>query len=192
MHKQSYFIINGITVYRIVAAPFLLILIFTGHYDIFKWLLAVSFFTDLIDGYLARRYKVNSILGSRLDSIGDDLTIVCALIGLFVFKSDFIKEEAIILLSLFSLYIIQTVLAFYKYGKITSFHTYLAKIAAILQGVFFVLIFFTKSDFLFLFYLAAVITAVELIEEIIIILFLKKWKANVKGLYWVMKDKITN
>ena len=192
MHKQSYFIINGITVYRIVAAPFLLILIFTGHYDIFKWLLGVSFFTDLIDGYLARRYKVNSILGSRLDSIGDDLTIVCALIGLFVFKSDFIKEEAIILLSLFSLYIIQTVLAFYKYGKITSFHTYLAKIAAILQGVFFVLIFFTKSDFLFLFYLAAVITAVELIEEIIIILFLKKWKANVKGLYWVMKDKITN
>ena len=190
MHKQSYFIINGITVYRIVAAPFLIILIFTGRYDIFIWLLGISFFTDLIDGYLARRYKVNSILGSKLDSFGDDLTVVCAIIGLFVFKSIFIKEEAVILLSLFSLYIIQTVLAFYKYGKMTGFHTYMAKLAAILQGVFFLMVFFTQNDFLFLFYLAAIVTAVELIEEIIIVLILKKWEANVKGLYWVMKDKI--
>ncbi|MFZ1306482.1 MAG: CDP-alcohol phosphatidyltransferase family protein, partial [Ferruginibacter sp.] len=57
-HKRAWYIINGITVYRIIAAPFLLILLFTGKVDIFKWLLALSFFTDLIDGFLARKFKV--------------------------------------------------------------------------------------------------------------------------------------
>src|SRR5688572_7448036 len=78
-----------------MAAPFLLLLLFTGNYDIFKWLLALSFFTDLIDGFLARKYKVTSILGARLDSIGDDLTVLVGIIGLFVTQLPFIKEQVI-------------------------------------------------------------------------------------------------
>ena len=58
MKKQSYYIINGITLYRVIAAPFLLYLVVTRQEDIFKWLLAFSFFTDAIDGFLARKYKV--------------------------------------------------------------------------------------------------------------------------------------
>src|SRR5678816_3438655 len=99
-HKQAWYVINGITLYRIIAAPFLLVLIFTGQYDIFKWLLGLSFFTDLIDGYLARKFKVTSVLGTRLDSIGDDLTVLVGLIALFVLKLEFIKRHVIIFIML--------------------------------------------------------------------------------------------
>ena len=56
MQKTSYYIINGITIYRIAAAPVLALLIIYGNKDVFKWMLAISFFTDAIDGFLARRF----------------------------------------------------------------------------------------------------------------------------------------
>lgn len=187
MNKRNQYIVNAITLYRIVAAPILLVLIFAKQLDLFKWLLALSFFTDLIDGYLARKCKAVSILGSRLDSIGDDLTVLAAVIGLFVFKSEFINKEFVILMMLFFLYAFQTLFALIRYRKISSFHTYLAKSAAILQGAFFILIFLLPEPLYFLFYIAAAVTGIELTEEIILVALLPRWEANVKGLFWVLK-----
>lgn len=187
MQKLSYKIINGITIYRIVAAPILVYLAVTKNQDVYKWLLPVSFFTDLIDGYLARRFKVASILGSKLDSIGDDLTIVAAIIGAFFFKPQFIEEELVIIAFLFGLLLLQNVFALIRYKKITSFHTYLAKTAALFQGFFFILLFFFKDPVYLLFYVAAAITFLELVEEIILVFILTKWDTNVKGIYWVLK-----
>jgi len=189
MYRWSYIIINGITWYRVVTAPVLIVLVFLEQIDIFKWLLAASFFTDLIDGTLARKFKTTSIFGSRLDSIGDDLTVLAAVTGLFVFKLDFIRDERVIFIFLLAAFVIQTVIALIRYGRVTSFHTYLAKAAAILQGLFFILVFLMKDPVYFLFYAAAAITFIELIEEIILVLYLPKWKANVKGIYWVMNKK---
>jgi len=188
-HKQAWYVINGVTLYRIIAAPFLLVLLFAKQYDIFKWLLGVSFFTDLIDGYLARKYKVTSILGTKLDSIGDDLTVLVAMIALFVLKLAFIKQQIITFIILLVLFLVQITYALIRYGKITSFHTYLAKTAALLQGVFLLLVFFTDEPNLILFYAAAIVTILELTEEIILVSLLQQWKANVKGIYWVLKKK---
>jgi phosphatidylglycerophosphate synthase len=188
MQKQSYHIINGITVYRIIAAPFLVLLIIYDQVDIFKWLLALSFFTDAIDGYLARRYKVTSILGAKLDSIGDDLTVAAAMGGMIVFNPDFFLSQSPVFIGLLCLFAIQTVMAFIRYGKLTNFHTYGAKLAAVSQGVFLILFFFTSQPDMPLFYIAAIITGIELLEEIIIVLVLPQWKTNVKGLYWVIKE----
>ncbi|MBL7703571.1 MAG: CDP-alcohol phosphatidyltransferase family protein [Ferruginibacter sp.] len=188
-HKQAWYVINGITLYRIIAAPVLLILLFTGYLHIFKWLLAVSFFTDLIDGFLARKFKVTSIMGSRLDSIGDDLTVMVGIVGLFVLKFDFIKQQQVVFYILLGLFLIQVSYAFYRYGKMTSFHTWLAKTAALLQGVFLILVFFTAEPVMILFYTATGITMLELIEEIILVYLLPTWQANVRGIYEVLKKK---
>ena len=192
MQKNSYYIINGITLYRLLAAPFLLFLIVTNQPDLFKWLLAISFFTDAIDGFLARRYKVVSVMGAKLDSIGDDLTVIVGIIGLFVFKRDFINQEFIWLLLLLVLFLIQVISAFVHYGTVTSFHTYLAKLAAISQGVFLILAFFIPEPIRILFYIAIAITALDLLEEIMLTFLLPEWKANVKGIYWVLKQKNNN
>lgn len=189
MHKRSYYIVNGITLYRLLAAPFLIFFVIDHRPDLFKWMLGISFFTDAIDGYLARRYKVTSIAGAKLDSIGDDLTILVAIIGIIVFKPEFIRQEMNLFLLLLVLFILQTILAFIRYGKMTNFHTYAAKTAAVLQGIFLLLFFFLDQPVYALFYMAAGVTAIELAEEIILILVLPKWEVNVKGLYWVLKKK---
>jgi CDP-diacylglycerol--glycerol-3-phosphate 3-phosphatidyltransferase len=178
--------INGITLYRLVAAPVLLLLAVGNLIFIFKFLLVISFLSDAMDGFLARKYKVESQLGSKLDSIADDLTVAAAGISLFLYKPSFIHGQLTIIILLLLLYVVQTILALIRYGKISSFHTYLAKTAALLQGLFLVLIFFTEPA-LFLFYIVALVTAIDLIEEIILVLLLPHWQANIKGLYWVLK-----
>ncbi len=179
-------IINGITLYRVVAAPFLLVLLYFREMEIFKWLLALSFFTDFIDGWLARRFKVTSLIGAKLDSIGDDLTVLVGVIGMFVTKMEFIREHAVYFIVLLALFIMQAVFAYWKFRKMTTYHTFLAKGAAILQGVFLILLYFLPEPLMWLFYAAILVTMVQLIEDIIITLILPEWRANVKGLYWVL------
>ncbi|MBP8940610.1 MAG: CDP-alcohol phosphatidyltransferase family protein [Saprospiraceae bacterium] len=189
IHKKSWYLINGITLYRIFAAPFLLILILNGRLDVFKWLLGLSFFTDLIDGYLARKYQVTSMLGARLDSIGDDLTVLVAMIALLVTQPAFIKQQIVIFIILLALFLIQAIYAFVRYGKFTSFHTYLAKAAALLQGLFFLAFFFLDRPNMVLFYVAALVTMLELIEETILVGMVKEWQTNVHGVWWWLKGR---
>lgn len=189
MHKKAYYIINGITWYRVLTAPVMLILLLNGQIDSFKWMLPVSFFTDAIDGFLARKYKVTSIFGSRLDSIGDDLTVLVGLAGVFILKPQFIFTNQIVFGILLALFIIQLIFSVSKFGKPTSFHTYLAKIAAVSQGVFLILFFLVPQLPNVFFFTAVCITAVEIIEETIMVLIIPEWKTDVKGLYWLIKQK---
>ena len=188
MHPRSYYIINAITFYRLIAAPFLLLLLLKGQVGIFKWLLAFSFFTDAIDGFLARKYKIASVLGAKLDSIADDLTVGVATVGLFIVNPAFIKQHTGLLFLLLGLFIIENILAYIRYRRFTSFHTYLAKTAAVFQGLFLILFYFT-GPIEFLFYFAIAFTMADLLEEIVLVLVLPRWQSNVQGLPWVLSKK---
>lgn len=175
--------------YRMIAVIALLYFIFSNQLELFKWFLVISFFTDAIDGFLARKFKVTSTMGSTFDSIADDLTILMAIIGVIVFKPGFIRHELVLIIVLLTLYLTQTIMAFVRYKKISGFHTYLAKIATVLQGSFLILLFFLQQWPLWLFYIAAAVTILDLVEEIILVIFLPKWETDVKGLYWVVHSK---
>lgn len=181
-------VINLITIYRIVTFPLLIYLVLTGELTLFKWLLAASFFTDAIDGYLARGFKVTSVLGAKLDSIGDDLTVLAGIFGLVFTRPEFIREQWPWIAILIFIFIVQLSLALFKYKKMSSFHTYLAKLAAVVSA-FFLLSTFFFDLYYWLFYAALIITALELIEEIILVLLIPQWQVNVKGIYWVLKKR---
>lgn len=188
-HPASFYLINSITLYRLIMGPVLIILAFMGENDLFKWLLPVSFATDLVDGTLARKYHVSSRMGAILDSIADDITVAAALAGAFLLKFQFILSNKWWFIAVLGLFAIQTIYAIIKYKRITSFHTYLAKIAAILQGFFFIFLFLLPEPMMPLFYAAIFVTAIELIEETIIVYFIPRWETDVKGLYWVLKKR---
>ncbi len=191
-HKAIYYVVNAITLYRIVTVPVLLWLLFTRQYEIFKWGIAVSFFTDLIDGFLARKFRVTSVAGTRLDSIGDDLTVGVALTGLIVIFPDFVREHLTILIVLAIVFLVQFSYAFFRYGRMSNFHTWLAKIAALLQGSFLILTFFTGHPSVLFFYIATGVTLLELVEEIILVYRLPDWKANVHSIFHVWKEQAKN
>lgn len=189
MQRTSFYIINAITLYRLIAAFFLLYLIIIGYDELFKWLLLVSFFTDAVDGFLARRFGVVSEVGSRLDSIADDLTVLMGIVGMAVFETGFVWNQLPLIFALIGLYFLQLLMAFIRYGRPTSFHTYIAKIATLFQGLFLILLFILPAWPVTLFYVAAFFTAMDLLEEIILVILLPTWEHDVKGLYWVWKRK---
>lgn len=192
-HPFSYYAINGITLYRLLSAPFLLLLAFRGNLDWFRWFLALSFFTDAIDGTLSRKFNVSSLFGTKLDSIADDATVLSATVSLWVFRPDFMANHWVAFAIVFTLFMIQNVVAFIAYKRVTSFHTYLAKTAAVCQSLFFMLVFFDVGPVEIAFYVAAVVTAAELMEEVALVFVLPQWKANVKGLFWVLrKPEVTS
>lgn len=189
MKAHSYYIVNAITLWRILIAPLLFFLAFIQQIELFKWLLALSFLTDAVDGYLARRYGVATKRGAILDSIGDDLTVGAAIAGMIIFKMDFIRKELPLLLIMAVLYVAQLCIALVRYRKMTGFHTWFAKAAAILQGVFLLLLFFLPSPVYSVFYIMTLVTILDLLEEIALVILLGQWETNVKGLYWVIKRK---
>lgn len=187
--NTAFWVVNAITTYRLLAAPFLVYLAWAGYHDLFKWMVAFSFFTDAIDGPISRKYNATSVFGAKLDSVADDATVFASTISLWFVDEQFVRENWMFVAGLFALFLVQTVAALIAYKKVTSFHTYLAKTAAVAQGLFFFFFFFDFGPKIFMFYLAIGITAVELVEEIILVLILPRWKANVKGLLWVWKER---
>lgn len=187
--STNFYIINGLTLYRLFAAPFLIVLAVFEQFDLFKWLLLVSFLTDAVDGFFARKYKISSAFGARIDSLADDCTVLAAITGMCILRSSFFLSEIIPIAILLLLYLVQNVLALLKYKRPTSFHTYTAKVAAVSQAAFLITFFFLPCPVYWLFYLMVVLTSIDLLEEILLVMVLPDYKTNLKGLYWVLAKR---
>ena len=184
---KNYNIADWFSFYRIAAAPFLLLLIWFDERLVFTLFLLISYSTDAIDGFLARKYNITSARGSQLDSIGDQMTLIVGLLGLFYYETAFIKTNLFVIIVAFSPYILQMFIAYFRYGKATAFHTYLAKTSAIVQSVFIIYSLFFSPVY-GLFYLMIVIGILETIEEITLIFMYDNWVSDVKGIHEALKD----
>jgi len=80
------------------------------------------------------------------------------------------------------------IIAFKKYGKATAFHTYLAKLSAVVQAAFILWLLFFGPVY-WLFYAMIFIGIIETIEEILLIFLYPEWVAGVKGYIWARNDK---
>lgn len=176
-------IVNLLTLYRIIISPFLLILLFNNS-EAFKWLLLSAFLTDVMDGFLARRFKVVSRIGAKLDSVADDFLFVVSLIAIMYLHSEVITQNIFIISGMLFILFLKMILLWVKHSKIISgLHTYFTKAAAFLQALFFLhCIFFQPNSLLF--YMAVFSTVVALTEEIIIIFTIKDLRQNTRGLFF--------
>jgi len=184
---RNFNVADWFSFYRIAAAPVLIAISLLGHRELFTWMLLLSYSTDAIDGFLARKLKIASPRGSQLDSLGDQLTLVVGFIGLILFEKDFIRANLVVILIPLTLYFLQMLIAFRKYGKATAFHTYLAKTSAIVQAVFILWLLFFGPVY-WLFYLMIGLGIIETIEEIILIFMYPNWVAGVKSIFYAQKD----
>ena len=185
---KNYNIADWFSFYRVAAAPFLLVVLWLNEREIFCWLLLISYCTDAVDGFIARKLKITSPRGSQLDSFGDQITFVIGILGLLVFEREFIIKNLPIIAVVFVPYILQMIIAYLKYGKATAFHTYLAKLSAMLQSIFILWSLFFSPDYT-LFYVMIAVGLLETAEEITLIFMYDKWASDIKGIYWALKDK---
>ncbi len=87
--KDFFLIPNILSILRLMLIPFIIyFLSFKDKESIIICLLLffLSGITDFFDGYLSRKYKMQSDLGRLLDPLADKLLIISVAIGLHVFR----------------------------------------------------------------------------------------------------------
>ena len=70
-------IVNAISFSRLLSAPVILWMILENKIQIAFWIFMYAVFTDLIDGFLARKLNLISEFGKIIDPLSDKLLIFC-------------------------------------------------------------------------------------------------------------------
>src|SRR5215510_11985823 len=66
---------NQVTLFRLLVIPVILIAVLYGHHSLALALFLVAGITDAIDGLLARKLNLKTVLGGYLDPIADKLLL---------------------------------------------------------------------------------------------------------------------
>jgi len=179
---------NLLSFYRLLAFPLILYFIIAGKENLFSIFLVINLLTDVADGFIARRFKMETELGARLDSAADNLTYLLAFAGIYAFKlEEFLPYKVSFLIFIGSL-LFTIVVSLIKFRRLPSFHLYMTKISGYIQGAFFICLF--TVGFIVPFYYFMIIWGIlGAIEHITIQLIIPEMRSNVKGLYWVLKEK---
>tara|TARA_B100000214_G_C23823524_1_gene560790 strand:+ start:123 stop:695 length:573 start_codon:yes stop_codon:yes gene_type:complete len=75
-------IINGLTISRIFLGLPIILTLRNGNNDIFILLMIIAALTDFFDGYFARKYNYQSVIGAKLDPLADKIVLVGPMIWL--------------------------------------------------------------------------------------------------------------
>ncbi|MCU7795639.1 MAG: CDP-alcohol phosphatidyltransferase family protein [Candidatus Thiodiazotropha sp. (ex Myrtea spinifera)] len=133
--KQFISFPNLLSLLRILLAPLMLLSALQGEKTIFLTLLSLAWISDWLDGLIARLTHQVSGFGSKLDSLGDFVVYVTLPVGIYLLWPEVIAEEGGFILAGLAAYLIAHLLAFVKFRQLASYHTWAAKITAILMAV---------------------------------------------------------
>jgi len=180
---------NALSLARIVCAPVLVLMAVAGEQSIYTWVLVPALLTDAADGWIARRFGLQSRLGARLDSLGDSLVWCAALAGLVAFQRDVLAAHRWLFGAVVAVWMLENVLAWLRYRRLSSFHTVLSKIAGVLLSLY-IGILFLFGHWNWLLWLAAAASLLATAEELWLLAMLPQWRADVKGVWWLRPVRI--
>jgi cardiolipin synthase (CMP-forming) len=179
---------NLISLYRLLIFPVILFLALNGRENWFVVLLCISLVSDVLDGNIARYFKLQTNFGAALDNLADIFTYAMAILGLFVFKWTDIEPHVWFLYLFLGVFILSYFVSFFRFGKIPGLHLYSAVLAGYVQSIFFFVL-FVFGFYTWMFYIAVGWGLLAYIEKILVLIRLNDIKIGVKGLYWLMKTE---
>ncbi|MDJ0704634.1 MAG: CDP-alcohol phosphatidyltransferase family protein [Leptolyngbyaceae cyanobacterium MO_188.B28] len=186
-NKAIWTIPNILSIYRLVVFPVLIFLTLGGHETIFSRLFFISLITDILDGWIARTFHMESELGAKLDTWADTATYLAGFWAIFSLEWRSIAPHILWIVVFAIAWLASYLIRIIKFRSIVGLHTYNFKITAYLQGACMMgLLWFGYWGWLTYFAIAWGVFAC--LEEILIVLLLPEAKSNVKGLFWVLRE----
>jgi len=176
---------NLLSLSRIGMAPFLLIAAYYGSEMLFFALFTLMLITDALDGYLARKLHQCSKIGTKLDSIGDYVTYLSIPFATWWLWPEIIREEWPYITVVISLFLLPGVIARIKFGQMVAYHTWIAKVAAVVMSAGLIFLLFNKDNTLF--HIAVYVMVLEATENLVITAILKEPRTNVRSLWHVLR-----
>jgi len=178
---------NVLSAYRLMIVPVILGTIAAGHRSAFFILVSVSLVTDILDGWIARRFHLETELGARLDSLADDATYFTAFLGLVVLEPDFVGAHRAAFGLLLLSELLPLALSLVRFGRSTSLHLYSSKVTGYAQGIL-IFSYFVLGYHAWYFYLTVATSVLAAVEKVAILLVVPELRSNARGLFWVLAD----
>ena len=157
---------NLLTLVRFLLVPFILVLVFQEKYLEAFIVLTISGLTDVLDGYIARRFNFITNFGKLMDPLADKVTQISILISLavkdiipfWILVIVFLKEVLMIAGASF-LYGKELVVSSRWYGKLATVIFYIAITCSLIINYFHLDLHFD----IYIYYIALVSTIFSLI-----------------------------
>lgn len=169
---------NVITLIRICLA---ISLLFIKKYSpLFLIIYSICGFTDILDGYIARRTRTESNFGAKLDTIADLLFFIV----MFIIMLDILLKDIIFILFIIIILLIRIlsiIIVLKKYNKFAILHTYTNKITGLLLVFIPYYIFLNSANIVM--YIIGVIALLSSVEELAINIKSKKLDLNKKSIF---------
>lgn len=172
---------NRITSARLVLSP---VLIFFGALqqpNPYLVLLALLLVSDFLDGFLARRLKQQTVLGTQLDTAADVTLCLCVLLGGALIWPQRMSREAALFIIVLVLLAVSGLTSLCKFRKLPSYHTYSAKASTAMLGVGIWLLFAGITPWVFRLAVAAL--TLSAVEGTGISLLTDHWQPNTPSLF---------
>ncbi len=173
---------------RALSVPVLFALAVLEREGAFTWVLIPALLSDIVDGLVARAFSLQSRFGAILDSVADSLLMLVSVYGIWVFHPEVIRDHAWLCGAAVGLWLLEDAVALLRYRRLSSFHTYASKVVANLLGLFIGWLFLFGFE-PWLLYVAAGTSIVASLEELALLSLLPQWRANVRGVWWVLRER---
>jgi len=174
---------NILSAGRIVLSPLLLIPAIISRPVIYFPLYSFIFFTDILDGRIARRLHIESELGTKLDSAGDVLFFACAMVSALI--SPMVVETYVFICVAvgFALHFSLVFVTFAKF-KVLNFtmHTYLAKLYVLALAIIIPIAIAMGRVALPVVVVFLGLTVLNVVEGIAIVVTSETYRANHRGI----------
>lgn len=178
---------NLLSLFRIVAAPFLLLTAWFDKPTLFFILFGLMLFSDALDGIIARMLNQTSELGARLDSYGDIVTYLTTPLAAWWLWPELVKSEMNYIIAAIIIYVLPAAFSLIKFGKLASYHTRITKLSAVLMSAGVVLLLGFEHNLLF--HIAIYVLVIEMVENIAITLLLSEQRTDIHSLWHAWNER---
>jgi len=181
---------NFLSGLRLALTPFLLVAAWFEQVYLFLAILIFAFILDAIDGPIARHLHQVSKLGSKLDSWADFFVYIIFAVGAWLLWPEIIIREFVFILLVVVSIVLPVLTGLIKFKKITSYHTWMVKLAAVSTAPTAIWVFIGGPALPF--HIATAICVVAGLEEMMISIVLNEPYSDVRSLLHVLKKKKNN
>lgn len=174
---------NLITIGRII---FSVLLVFVKPFSIeFYIIYLIAILSDMIDGFLARKFKVTSLFGSKLDSIADFILFLVIWTSI-ISSVAFSKMYWFSFIAVLCLRIISLIICYIKFHHMAILHSYMNKFVGFMCIA---IPFIINSNYFNIFiWLIILVAVLSVMEEIIIHFLSSKLNTDIKGLFALIRN----
>ena len=118
---------NIVSVLRLSTVPVLAWLAWQGADRAFAWLLVAAGLSDMLDGWMARRFGWVSRLGAMLDSAADASIVLVVLYAVIRLHPEVFVVHGWIIWAIVVVWGVTNTLGIIRYRRLASFHTSLGR-----------------------------------------------------------------